>query len=254
MRLRRRHTAWLTILGALVAFVLLSGTATPPVAIALVGLFLAALLLSTVELRPRRILARAPQSPLTLMRMSSQAREAVERARRRSPYGPAGISLLDVGLITSHSSSEGMTMRRSRSVSLDDDGVRPYVTLHVQPEAADRNVLLRFEITDHHGETQFVHEMKTYLRDGEMNVLVDHHLPLARNERLTGAGEWDLRVQIDGALAGVLSFTVTPSLQERNRILGGEEESARERLIEVEDDAPMSLEDLLRSQNRSNRR
>lgn len=252
MRIRPRNTAWLALLGVLVAVVALSGVAAPSVALALVALYVAALAASVLQIDSRRLRDSVSASPLTLMRMSPQAREAVDRARRRTNFAPAGLTLLDVGLISLHSSSEGMLMRRSRSVSLDDNGVRPYVTLHVAPESADRHTLVRYEILDPNGQVQYVHEMKTYLRDGEMNILADHHLPLAGNDKLPGAGEWDLRVFMDGGLLGALSFTMTPSLEERRRQFGYDE--AADRLREVDsDEAPTSLEDLLRAKSRDQR-
>jgi hypothetical protein len=255
MRIRRRHTAWLAILGVIVAAVALSGVAAPAVALAIVALYAVALAASLIEVDSRRLRDTVQASSLSRMRMSPQAREAAERARRRSGFTPAGLTLLDVGLISLHSSSEGMLMRRSRSVSLDDNGVRPYVTLHVQPETADRNALVRFEILDSNGQMQFVHEMKCYLRDGEMNILADHHLPLADNQRLSSAGDWDLRAFVDGALIGVLSFTMSPSLEERRRQFARSQDEDFDRLREVEaDDEPVSLEDLLRAKSRDQRR
>jgi hypothetical protein len=254
MRIRRRNTAWLAVLAALIGVVIISGTAPASVSVALIGLFALAAAASMVEIRTQRLLNNVPQSPLTLMRMSATAREAVERARRRTNYSPAGLTLLDVGLISLQSSSEGMVMRRSRSVSLDDDGVRPYITLHIQADSADRNAVIRYEIIDHNGQVQYVHEMKTYLRDGEMNILADHHLPLTGNDRLTGAGDWDLRVSVDGTLLGLLAFNVTPSLNARRQFIR-DADSAAIRLEDTEhEDAPVSLEDLLRSKSQGNQR
>ncbi len=254
MRLRRRNTIWLGIIAALVSLVLLSGTASPQVMVTLVGLFLVALAASVIEFEPTRLLKTTPQAALSRMRMSPQAREATERARRRTSYNPSGLTLLDVGLISLHSSSEGMMMRRTRNVSLDDDGVRPYITLFVQPDEADRKAVIRFEIVDHDGEPQYVHEMKTYLRDGELNILADHHLPLALNERISGAGDWDLKVSVDGLLVGTLVFTTTPSLRDRDRLLRRraqlDDSGDDSLLIDEADDSPVSLEDLLRSQQR----
>ncbi|MBZ0275622.1 MAG: DUF3040 domain-containing protein [Anaerolineae bacterium] len=256
MRLRRRNTAWLGIIGALIGVVLLSGAASPQVAVTLVGLFLVALAASVIEIQPNRLLNTMPQNALSRMRMSPQAREAAERARRRTSYAPAGLTLLDVGLISLHSSSEGMMMRRTRNISLDDDGVRPYITLHVQPQEADRTAVVRFEILDQNGQAQYIHEMKTYLRDGELNILADHHLPLTGNDRLPGAGDWDLRVSIDGVLTGALIFTTTPSLREREKMLrrsAARETDSSYQLVDEADESPVSLEDLLRSQQRQNR-
>jgi hypothetical protein len=210
MRLRKRNTAWLLILAALLGIVLLSGAATVEVAAALIALYAVALLASIIEIQPSQLIDRS-RSSLTSMRMSSDAREAVERARRRGSLTNPDLTLLDIGLITTHSGREGMVMRRTRSVSLDDDGVRPFITLHVQPESADRHALIRYEIIDQNGDTQYVHEMRTFLRDGEMNILADHHLRLYDNERRLGAGDWDLRVMIDGALVAAYSFTMAPS-------------------------------------------
>lgn len=253
MRLRRRNTLWLAIIGALVALVLVSGAASPGVALALIALFGAAAFASLVEINPRALQTSPGLSPLARMRMSPQAREAAERARRREAYTPPGLTLLDIGLISLHTSAEGMLMRRSRTVSLDDNGVRPYLILQVDGQAADRQALVRFEILDAHGEIQFVHELKTFLRDGEMNILADHHLPLAGNDRLASHGDWDLRAYVDGALLGVLGFTVTPSLEARRRQLTG---AALERLDEVGADADdaLTLEELMRMQDREARR
>lgn len=255
MRIRRRNTLWLAILGTLVAIVVLSGAATPTVTAALIGLFTVALVASIVEIRPQRLRDTVPASPLTRMKMSPQAREAAERARRRTAYTPSGLSLLDVGLISLQSSPEGMVMRRSRSISLDDNGVRPYITLNVAAAEADRNAVIRFEILDQNGQVQYVHEMKTYLRDGEMNILADHQLPLTGNEKLAGAGDWDLRVYSDGSLLGMLSFSTTPSLADRQRLFERSSDAAALRLEDEMDDSPVSLNDLMRadSKNRSQR-
>jgi hypothetical protein len=190
MRFKRRNIAWLAALGVIIGGVIVLGSAvTPQVVAALLGMYAVALLASFVELRPQEIVNSVQRTPLTLMRMSPQAREAVERARRRGGYMDSDLTLLDVGLITAQSGDEGLVMRRTRSISKDDDGVRPFITLHVQPGEADRNVVIRYEIIDQTGEQQYVHEMKTYLHDGEMNLLADHQLPLLDNMKVRGSGE-----------------------------------------------------------------
>lgn len=255
MRLRKRNLAWLTVIGALVALVLLSGAATAEVSAALVGLFALALAASVIELQPAQLLTRGPRSTLAMMRMSPQAREAVERARRRgSGTLESGPALMDIGLISSHTGSEGMVMRRSRSISKDDDGVRPFITLHVPPEEADRTALIRFEMLDPNGVEQYIHEMKAYLREGEMHILTDHHLPLARSERALNSGDWDLRVHVDGVLAGALAFTITPSVRERQRQFSPADDGEISQRLQVEEEEmPLSLEQLLRDQSRSSR-
>jgi hypothetical protein len=267
IRIRRRNFAWLGILAGMIGLGVLgffaSGVDAPgmiPIFVALGAVFGVAAVASVLEMQPESLIDRS-RSSLTAMRMSADAREAAERARRRGGYVENALTLLDIGLITSQASREGMVMRRTRDVSKDDDGVRPFITLHVQPRAAEKSAVLRFEIIDQNGMQQYVHEMKTYLRDGEMNLLADHHLPLYQNDRIPSSGDWDLRVYLDGSLIGAHGFSVTPSTEERFARLEqrGAADSAGqartnlsdERAIRTED-VPMSLEELLRSRGQSN--
>ncbi len=251
--MRRRPYAWLLTLALMIGIALISGAAIPlEAAVALLAIYAVAFGASVIDFRPEQLLDRS-RSSLTMMRMSSEAREAVERARRRGSVLNSSLTLLDIGLITSHSSREGMVMRRTRSVSKDDDGVRPFITMHVQPESADQTAMLRFEMIDQNGATRYVHEMRTYLRDGEMNILADHHLPLTDNDDLTGAGDWDLRIYVNGTLMGAHTFNLTPSINDRFGRYEREEPEEHPRLRTTEDEAPMSLEDLLRSETARSR-
>ncbi len=183
--------------------------------------------------------------------MSAQAQEAVDRASRRGSYGYPDLTLLDIGLIAAQSTNEGMVMRRTRAVSKDDDGARPFVTLHVAPQMAEQTVVIRFEMLDQNGQQQYVHEMRTYLHEGEMNILADHQLPLDGNDHITGAGDGDLRVSVDGRLIGALSYTLAPSMRERTRQFNNRtpaDASRAQRLEDQQTDSPTTLEDLLRSQ------
>ncbi len=245
MRIRKRNIAWLSVLAALIGVAFLSGTVGPQAMTLLVGMFAVAFVASMLEFRPTRWRESIAVSPLTRMRMSNDAREAAERARRRlGSYAVSNLTLLDIGLISSHASPEGMVMRKSRSVSGDDDGVRPFISLHVPPGDADRGALVRFEIIDQNGDQRYVHEMRTYLRDGEMNILADHHLPLLTNADLgRSGGEWDLRVSVDSTWLGMLSFSVSPSVFQREREL---EDRLADRSTSSE--SPLSFEDLMRGQ------
>lgn len=255
MRLKRRNIAWLAIIGVLVAIAALSGVAATPLQMgALLALYGVAVVVSLLNLDPRGLI-EARRSSMVRLRMSAQAKEAVERAASRGSTPPFDLNLLDIGVIVSQSSPDGLTMRRTRTLSKDDDGARPYITLGVGAAMADRSVVIRYEILDHHGQQQYIHEMRTFLRDGEMNILADHHLPLAGNSALVGMGDGDLRVYVDGALLGALSLTLTPSLRERAQQFGGQRTAQAEtRLQDDYDDAPLSLEDLLRSQSQNQRR
>lgn len=254
MRIRKQNVTWLAILGVLVAIALLANVAATPVQVyTLLGLYVVALAASLLEIRPARIISDVQRSSIARMRMSPQAQEAADRAARRGSLGVNGVTMLDIGLIVSHTTSEGMVMRRSRAFSKDDDGVRPYLTLQVHPHAADTTSIIRFEMVDHNGQQQYVHEMKTYLRDGEMNILADHQLPLGRNAHLEGSGDGDLRVYMDGALLGALNYTLAPSVRERNRQISRMQQLEDELVDDESLDSPMSLEDLLRSRDARSR-
>ena len=221
-----------------------------------------------VELGPERetllqVLNRAP----VRRRITPQAREAAERAAARAGYfNRSGIVMLDIGLIAMQAGAEGMAMRRTRNISKDDDGARPFITLFVMPEEAERQAVIRYEIYNHLGEEQYVHEMKTYLREGELSLLADHHLPLAGNHGVDGNGDWDLRVYVDNSLIGMHNLMLAPSVTERRRRLSGEAEAGAEQparrrnladaVIVEEPEQPQTaqLKDLLQQQTSPARR
>jgi hypothetical protein len=258
IRLKRKNTAWLAVLALIITVALFAAPVALPVQFALISLFAIAAIASTVEIGSEReslidALRRAP----VRQRVSPQAKEAQERARTRGGYVNNDLLMLDVGLISMNSSPEGMAFRRARTVSKDDDGMRPFVTLHVEPTEAERNAVIRFEIFDQYGEQQFVHELRAYLREGEMNIMTDHHLPLAGNGGVTGSGDWDLRVYVDGNLVGMHNFMLSPSMRERQRRLAGEEtvqdRYAYDVIDEVEQELPPRLQDLLGNQGGQSR-
>lgn len=253
MRLRKQFIGWLTILGAMVALALISGAVTVPVTIALVLLYAFVLGGSLIDFRANELIEKSRAS-FAAAKMTPDAREAVERARRRGSVVGAGFNLLDIGLIATATTDRGLDMRRTRSASKDDDGVRPFITLHVEPHQADRMTVVRYEMIDQNGQTAYVHEMKTYLRDGNMNILADHQLPLYGNEDAIAAGEWDLRVSVDGSLIAAHSFSVAPSVDERlgrsRRSADAPQQQAARRIATPDaSEGPVSLEELLRSQD-----
>ncbi len=227
IRLKRRNTAWLIVMALLIGFALLAAPVSAAVQLSLIGALAVAVIASMIELGPERetlldVLHRAP----VRRRITPQAREAGERAAARAGYfNRNGIVMLDIGLIAMQTGVEGLAMRRTRNISKDDDGARPFITLHVMPEEAERQALIRYEIYNHLGEEEYVHEMKTYLREGELSLLADHHLPLAGNRAIDGAGDWDLRVYVDNNLIGMHNLMLSPSVNERRDRLSAEEES-----------------------------
>ncbi len=259
MRFKQRNLIWLGVMGALTGIAVFSPNVPPAMDMILMGSFGAAAIVSLVDVNPRDLLRRLDErTPIPLTsnrRMSPDAREAADRAASRGGALDPDLELLDIGLIALQSSRAGMSMQRSRSVSLDDDGLRPYITLKVDPVEADRHARVRFEVIDGAGNTVYIHEMKTYLRDGELNILPDHQMALDPEDDSIVTGDCDLRVYIDGELSGVLGFTLAPSVQNRFRRPATGREARTRNLADSpppdEDDAPMSLEDLLRQQRSS---
>lgn len=270
IRPKRSNTVWLLVLSVLIGMVLVLGEVTPAVQVVLLALFAAALVASFVDFgASRSVLDQIQASPLLnrepSSRVSPEAQEASDRARSRGAFLARDLTMVDIGLIATQSGDEGMVMRRTRSISKDDDGVRPFMTMEVPTAEADRNATLRFEMIDQTGTQQYIHEMPVFLREGEFNVLSDHHLPLLGNALIEGQGDWDLRVYIDEALVGIHTFNLTPSTADRRARLSRDRDAAprhyvtgaqaERRNVErpagpaAQDDSPTSLEDLLRGQN-----
>ncbi|MCA9915158.1 MAG: hypothetical protein KC496_17505 [Anaerolineae bacterium] len=259
IRFKRRNTAWLVALAAITTVALVATGVNPVFQFVALAIFALAALASTVEIgKERESLMEALRRAPIRQRISPQAKEATERARSRGGFASLDVMMLDVGMIAVQSSYEGMAMRRTRSISKDDDGVRPFVTLNVDSSEADRNAVVRFEIYNQQGERQFVHEMRTFLREGEMNIMTDHHLPLAGNREIQGTGDWDLRVYLDGNLVAIHDFMLAPSMNERQRRLAQNAESEEvmevyEIIDEVEQEVPPRLQDLLQGQAQEQR-
>ncbi|MEO1643982.1 MAG: hypothetical protein AAFR67_02265 [Chloroflexota bacterium] len=256
IRFKRRNIVWLAALAIMTAIGLAGAASLTANVIAvqfmLIAVFALATVASTVEIgRERETLIDALRRAPIRNRVSPDAREALDRAKGRGGYENADLMMLDVGLIAVQSSIEGMAMRRTRSISKDDDGVRPFIALNVEPSEAERHATIRFEIYNQFGEEKFVHEMRAYLREGEMNIMTDHHLPLAGNRDITGAGDWDLRVYVDGNLLGMHNFNLSPSMTERQRRLAAEQDvdmGVYNIVDEVEQEVTPRLQDLLQSQ------
>lgn len=242
IRLKRRNTAWLAVLAVLTAIGMVAATATPGLQFMLLAIFALSAVASTVEIgRERETLIDALKRAPMRNRVSAQAKEAHERAKTRGGYTNNDLLMLDVGLIAVQSGYEGMAMRRTRSISKDDDGVRPFVTLNIEPGEAERHAMVRFELYNQYGEERFVHEMKAFLREGEMSIMTDHHMPLAGNREVQGAGDWDLRVYVDGNLVGLHNFMLAPSMNERQRRLADEAGVESQRRLASEDDVDMGV-------------
>jgi len=255
IRFRRRNTPWLVMMGLLIGLALLSETtmALPLQAFFIVS-YLAMIAASSVEAGQNH---QTLLDSLRLMAVRNQimpdGREAAERAKARGGFPNPRLIVLDTGLIAAQVGQGEMSMRRAKSFSKDDDGVQPFITLHVQKPEAGRNVVVRFEIEDHNGTRVFIHTMRTFLREGETNILSDHQLRLSGNDEVQGAGDWELRVYVDDQLTALQPVTLSPSITERNRRLAGDarpasrpqQRTAYDIIDEVPEERPARLQDLL---------
>jgi len=254
IRFRRRNTLWLVMMGLLVSLALLSETMMPLALQAfLIISYLAAFAASSLEA------GSAGQTILDSLRLlavrnqiTADGREAAERAKARGGFPNPRLTVLDGGLIAAQVGAGEMNMRRAKSFSKDDDGVQPFIILHVQKPEAGRNVIVRFEIEDHNGDRIFIHSTRTFLREGEMNILSDHQLRLSGNDEVQGAGDWELRVYIDDQLTAIQPLILAPSITERNRRLAGDarpssrpQRSSFDIIDEIPEERPARLQDLL---------
>lgn len=256
MRIKRRNLVWLGVLGTLTGLAVLAQGISAPASLLLLGAMGVAGVVSLFDLEPQALIKTMQDKTALGGRISADAREASERARARETYVSSQADLLDIGVIALRDSYEGMVMQRTRSLSLDDEGVRPYITLQVPALEADRHATIRFEIDDAHGKKIYVHDQEMYMRDGRMDILTDTMLPLRNSDLGIAHGEGDLRVYIDGDLIGVLGLTLAPSTHDRWAGRRSEQaQRASSRLQDrparsAEDDEPVSLEDLLKQQSR----
>ncbi len=254
MRIKRRNLVWLGILGTLTGIAVLGQGIAAPTSLLLLGAMGVAGVVSLFDVEPQQLLKTMQEKTARGGKTSADAREAAERAQARGSYLVSGLHLLDIGLIALRDSYEGMVMQRTRNLSLDDEGARPYITLQVPAIEADRHADIRFEILDAHGKVVYMHEQQMYMRDGRMDVLADNMMPLSSSELNIAHGEGDLRVYVDGELIAILGATIAPST--RDRWAGrrpSRDRDAADRLQDTpkqdDDDAPVSLEDLLKKQD-----
>ncbi|MBX3080372.1 MAG: hypothetical protein KF716_01990 [Anaerolineae bacterium] len=257
---RRGTRVMLGLLGVAVFFVVLGGLAgTVPPAIALTaGLAYAAVALAVfAKLGPNFLRNRLQEfGPAVTIanRTTAAGRRAAQRARNRGEFS-LETNLLDIGLMVNERRRNGQLDRHlAESISMDASAVQPFVKLHLNPGTAERLALIEFEFYDQSGKVQFSHQQKHWVRDGENLIACEQQLPLRGNDELGRAGTWDLRVKVDGTLAGVHGFSMLPA-QDTGRRLAEDDavEQRRDRMTissPDEDDAPVSLEELLREQKR----
>ncbi len=244
---RRGLYIWLTMMGIAIALVVLAGAATPALAATLLVTYLA--MLTATMVGPRLRSLQLPKAPRRLsVRATPAAQAAARRAQSRPEYN-TDQTLTDIGLIVNEKRPDGKWNRRlAQSVAMDEPAIQPYISVYVPPELSHRLAIIQFEVYDQAGRCQFSRQVEQWVRDGDNNVICDRQLPVRGNEDLGRAGVWDLRVSMDGALVALHSFNMNPASPERRRQFSGEGETVPGRLTLSADDAPLSLEELLREQ------
>src|SRR5258708_5633996 len=251
-RVRRGTYLWLLMLGAAIGIIVLAGALgtapmSGPVAIGLMAIYLFLVFATLAQLNLSSMRVAMPRFSAAA-RMTSAARRAAQRARAQSNI-VAEQTLTDIGLIVNERQRNGQWARHlAQVVSLDDDAVQPFGTFYALPEQGNRLALIQFDIYDHAGQRRFRRQVEQWVRDGENLVVCDRQLPLEDVAGIDRSGVWELRISVDGALAALHSFSVTPSTAERRRQFSGEGEAPMAHLAVPEEEGPLSLEDLLREQ------
>lgn len=253
----RGTLVWLFVVGLALGLTLLAGDVSTEVGAVLLAAYLGLVLMGTrglsfgAALDSWKALTSRDKEPTEV------AREAMARARGLAHYD-ALVRLLDVGLIVDEQRPDGMSLRRGRFISLDDDGVRPFAIVLVPGALGQRLGRVRFELRDEAGTVHYAFEDEKWLQAGENVLLPDYRFPIRKKAGELEAGGWTLQVWVDGHVLGVHSFTLGPSLAERRRQVAADGEILRERVWrsgdEDDESLPLSLEELLREQSRQHRR
>lgn len=248
----RGTAVWLVIVGLALTLVLLAGGLSTIVVAGLLAAYLALITMLAANIDWRGLVANLPAAAGREQQVSEVAREAMARARTMPTYD-ALIQLLDVGLIVDEPRPDGVSLRRGRFVSLDDDGIRPFAIVSVPDGLAGRLGHVRFELRDESGQLQYVYEEEKWLQAGENVLLPDYRLPIRKKKSELVPGGWTAHILVDGGLLGVHHFNLAPSLAARRPHMATDGEVLRERVWrnpEEDESLPLSLEELLRQQSR----
>ncbi len=251
---KRGTVTWLLIVGFALVLTLLMGDIPPAAGMALLAAYLG-IVAATWNLLPLRWVRGLLQRDEPGNRPTEVALEAMARTYGL-PNREKAIHLLDIGLIVDEQRPDGMSLRRGRFVSLDDDGVRPFALVAVPDMLGDRVALVRFELRDGNGALQYAFEEEKWLQVGENILVPDYRFPIRKRANELQAGGWSAHVMIDGGALGIHHFNVADSLAMRQAMVGPDGELLRDRVWRTPEDdesLPLSLEELLRQQSRQYR-
>jgi hypothetical protein len=247
---------WMFIVGVALGLTMLAGEVPAEIAAVLLGAYLglAFLVVRNVQLSPVTMpwAARGKR----VKEPTEVAREATARARSFPNYDTL-IRLLDVGLIVDEPRPDGMSLRRGRFISLDDDGIRPFAIISVPEGLSGRLGHVRFEIRDETGHLHYAFEEEKWLQAGENILLPDYRFPIRKKAAELDPGAWTAHIIVDEGVLGIHHFNLSPSLAARRKQMATDGEIMRERVWRTEEDdesLPLSLEELLRQQSRQQRK
>jgi hypothetical protein len=250
----RGTLVWLFIVGMALGLTLAAGEVSNTAGVALLAVYFALVLAIARRVQLGSVVGSLSTLRTRRAQATEVAREAIARARSHPAYDSL-IHLLDIGLIVDEQRPDGLSLRRGRFISLDDDGVRPFAIVHVPDALSERVARIRFEVRNEAGQVQYVYETDKWLQAGENPILPDYRLPVRNNTAELVAGAWTVHLIVDGGMLGIHNFSLSPSLTARRHQMSSDGE-IRERVwrTEEEDEAlPLSLEELLRQQSRERR-
>ena len=214
-QISRGKRVWLIAMGATMGIAALASLITAPVmSVVLVGGYAAIVGAAYAETNGGQQLRRTLTPLAVPLTGTPAAREAVSRARRLSGMlSPEAVT--DIGLISNVRALNGQFRPAgiAQAIALDDEAIQPFVKISVPTDRSHRSVLVKFEILDRSGKTQFSRETEQFVRDGDNLIACDRQMLLAGNTQIGRAGAWELQVSINGVLAAAYTFTVTASQQ-----------------------------------------
>lgn len=274
MKQQRAINIWLGFIGVVIgAGSIAELTTAPVIALVMAGSYVAMLAVLFANERVRQLQRSIPNLTVAV-RGSTAARQAVSRARRLAGASVPEV-IMDVGLIVNEKNSSGgwQPKRTAETITTSDQAVQPFVKLNVTTEQSHRTLTVRFDMLDREGQVQFSREVKQFVREGDNLISCDRTLPIRDNPKIGRPGTWELQITINGLLAASHTFTVSQdatgsgtqyraparpaayqppaAVASAPKLADDGEAPLRHNLAaadEDEEDAPLTLEELLREQ------
>jgi hypothetical protein len=178
--------------------------------------------------------------------ISYHTREAIRAANQT--LDPSRPHVVDVGLVV-YRGTEKPAIYRVMDVPDDARAIQPFVQLHVPlPLLESGEGRVRFEILENSKDVVFGYEQIYTLKDGLNLLTPPARLPMKNRDK---AYVWEMRVSLGNTLVAVHDFGWSDAkAQEDTMALGSDGEISEEmrKLLDEQDaNQPLSLDDLLAS-------